>query len=169
MFITSDHNPEALKPDGRCMAWPGPRMLIIRPQSDFGQPRKMTAQQYYFVFDFNGDVSSRFEALRTVIVRGAQGKIKLRGPLLYSENMLADTEVDRLQNAVDENNWFIESATDPADGRLTLVVLGAGIVENPLFLTFLENLNPEITEECTGECLAAIDRHLTWHTEASTS
>lgn len=169
MFITSDSNPSAMKADSRCMTWPGPRLLLIKPQSRFSQLQKKNAQQSFFVFDFISDPISRFDALRAVIIRAAQGRVELRGALLYYEGTLSDDEFDRLRNATQKDIWFIEHATDPADGRLTLLVLGAGIVENPLFLTFFANLNPGISEECTGDCLAAIHEHLVWRKGATPS
>lgn len=162
MYITSGHNPDALRPNSHNLAWPGPRLLLVEQNDPLDQKDLKFAEQHYFVFEFVQAPMSRIDMLRAALLRAMRGPINLRGPLLFTENALSEDDVNRLSGDVENNKWIIERATDPADGRLTLLVLGLGIVENPLFPTFLENLNPGLSEADTEACLKAIQEHLVW-------
>jgi hypothetical protein len=165
MFITTQHNPSALDPKQRAMTWPGPRIVL----ADFdGQPTQdwiASAEVHYLVVDLAARAESRFDALRIAITRTTRARIKMGGPLLYTNNGLPDNEVERLEQAARQDPWLIEFTTDPVDGKFSILVLGEKIVTNPLFKNFFTNLHEGITEMQTGNCIALMEKHLVWRKE----
>ena len=161
MFITSTSNLAALNPKARAMSWPGPRMLLSSSDGQESLEWIASAEHYYLVIDLAVKPASRFDALRIAITRAARARIGMSGPLLFSNNVISDMEVERLERAVKQNPWFIEYANDPMDGRFSMLVLGARIVTGALFEGFFSNLHEGVTETQIGSCICSLEKHLT--------
>jgi hypothetical protein len=160
MFVTTARNPAALDSKARAMRWPGPRVLLIGPESSEMSGRLEAALQYYLVVDLAQQPSSRFDALRLAISRLARARVALTGPLLFSNGSLPDKEIDRLERMTRSDPWLVEFATDPVKGSLSTLVLGERIVNNPLLKTFFANLSESIGENQTPGVVAEIEKHL---------
>lgn len=168
MFITTTHNPSALEPKQRAMAWPGPRILLAGFD---GQPTRdwiASAEVHYLVIDLAVPPASRFDALRIAITRATRARIEMGGPLLYTDNGLPENEIERLEQAARQDPWLIEYTTEPVDGQFSMLALGERIVTNPLFRSFFTNLHEGVTEMQTGGCIALMEEHLIWHREGQT-
>lgn len=168
MFITSKHNSSALEPNARSMSWPGPRIILVGSDDHAAHDWITSAEVYYLVIDLAASPTSRFECLRIAITRAARSRIVLGGPLLFSNNGIPDKEVERLERAVKQDPWMIEFATDPMDGKFSMLTLGEKIVTNPLFAEFFTKLHEGVTEMQTGSCIAVMKEHMEWRKEGQT-
>ncbi|SEJ97056.1 hypothetical protein SAMN05444007_1105 [Cribrihabitans marinus] len=86
----------------------------------------------------------------------------MSGPLLFCNKEVPGKEVRRLEIAVRQDPWLIESKTDPTDGTFSKLVLGERIVTNPLFQGYFVNLHEGVTEMQIGGCLELMEQHLVW-------
>lgn len=161
MFITTADNPAALRPAAGFMTWPGPRILCCSEDAMLSLDAMQAAEARYIVFEFLNRPTSALATMRAVIIElwERNRQRKLSGPLLFTCVDLPDEEQLRL-NREALSPWLFEYALDPADGRLEWLALGSGIVENPLFLTYLTTLPPRVTEAQYPECFALIEKHL---------
>ena len=169
MYITSAHNLAALDPKTRAMRWPGPRILLTGPEPAEDTTQLQVALRYYLVVDLAETPSSRFNALRLAITRLARARVAMHGPLLFADDAVPDQEVDRLAEALRDDPWLVEFATDPVQDSLSMLVLGEKIVANPLFTTFFTNLAARTTEAQTGYLINEIENHLAWRKNNKTA
>lgn len=168
MFITTKHDPSALDPKHRAMTWPGPRIVLIDLDEQPTRDWIASAEVHYLMVGLAERPASRFDALRIAIIRLIRARIEMGGPLLYTNNGLPGNEVERLEQAARKDPWLIESATDPMNGKLTILVLGEKVVANPLFKNFFSNLHERVTEPQTSDCIATMKDHLIWRREGQT-
>lgn len=161
MFITIADNPAALRSAAGFMTWPGPRILCCSEDSMLSPDAMQAAESRYLVFEFLNRPTSALAAMRAVIIElwERNRQRKLSGPLLFTCIDLPAEEQLRLTREA-SSPWLFDYALDPADGRLRWLALGTGVVENPLFMTYLTTLPALVTEAQYPECFALIEEHL---------
>ncbi len=171
MLILSCDSPTALTPEAidRCLSWPGPHLLAFGPPGALDRTAIAAAQRHFLTFEFASPPTSGIDIVRSVILRAIGGRIDPCGPLLFAQGMPDDAEIAAATRAVKRDKWLIKALIDPGDGHLTQLLLGAGIIENPLLERLFSTLEATLTDAMTDACLKEIDTHLVWHEAAGTS
>ncbi|WP_300513173.1 hypothetical protein [Aliiroseovarius sp.] len=161
MFITTSNNKDALARAPAFMAWPGPRFLLLLPGHGFDRAALAAAQDRFVLFDFLTAPVSSLSALRQALFRGRYTPDLFASPLLFLETPSTKANIDRQMEAVTEDP-FLVADDRAADNGLTRLLLGENIVSNPLFITFIRNLVPDIPNEFTDGAVEAIREHFIW-------
>lgn len=142
-------------------SWPGPACLCLLPGHGLAAAEITHAQRQFFIFDFMPAPVSRLGMLRTVILQlMRQRSLPLKGPLLFAADGSEPIAFGELARKVDANPFVIEYRLNPETGVLDQLLLGGGIMGNPLFPTFFRNMQEDLEEAHAAKSLSVLKEHL---------
>ncbi len=144
--------------------WPGPHCICLsRNAAVSGEAIDVALADFIVFRHMTRDVSTLL-LLRDVVLRAlTPGGPGLSGPLLLVRGSITAVEFDAALCEAQAQPFILGAIFGAADGVLTRLLLGAAIVENPLFRTFLTNLADGLTEGHTATSLDLLRTHLVPH------
>jgi len=141
-------------------AWPGPACLCLLPGHGLGAGDISRAEERFLVFDFLPGPPSGLVLLRAVTGQVSRRAALPDGPLLFAAGDPDRVVFEGSGAAAAADPLVIEYGLNPDTGALDRLLLGSGIMGNPLLLTFFANMQAELEEPYAADSLALLKEHL---------